>query len=64
MSGDHGGTVSVWHVLTGKLRFRFYNAHGDLRITAMNFDAARRRLLTGELSSGAFRVVQSRPPSV
>ena len=56
--------MSVWHVLTGKLRFRFYNAHGDLRITAMNFDAARRRLLTGELLSGASKVVQSRPPSV
>lgn len=55
--------MSVWHVLTGKLRFRFYNAHGDLRITAMNFDAARRRLLTGELLSGTFEAVHSRPPS-
>ena len=47
VSGDHGGTVSVWHVPTGKLRFRFYNAHGTNRITAMNFDSANRRLITG-----------------
>jgi len=55
VSGDHGGTVSVWHVPSGKLRFRFYNAHEDQRITAMNFDTARRRLLTGS-ESGEVKV--------
>ena len=48
VSGDHAGTVSVWHVPTGKLRFRFYNAHKAQRITAMSFDTLNRRLITGE----------------
>ena len=47
VSGDKAGTVSVWHVPTGKLRFRFYNAHKGQEITAMNFDTLHRRLITG-----------------
>ncbi|KAG1663156.1 hypothetical protein FOA52_006053 [Chlamydomonas sp. UWO 241] len=47
VSADHAGTVSVWHVPTGKLRFRFYEAHGEAKITAMAFDLTQRRLLTG-----------------
>ena len=39
--------MSIWHVPSGKLRFRFDRAHGDRRMTAMNFDQAKRRLLTG-----------------
>lgn len=47
MTGDQGGAISVWHVPTGKLRYRFTNAHGGRQLTAMNFDNAKRRLLTG-----------------
>ncbi|GLI65559.1 hypothetical protein VaNZ11_009122 [Volvox africanus] len=47
ISADHGGTVSVWHVPSGKLRYRFLQCHGDKRITALAFDAAKRRLITG-----------------
>ncbi|GFR47120.1 hypothetical protein Agub_g8807 [Astrephomene gubernaculifera] len=47
ISADHAGTVSVWHVPTGKLRYRFLQCHGDKRITALAFDAAKRRLITG-----------------
>ncbi len=32
---------------TGKLRYRFLHCHGDKRITALAFDAAKRRLITG-----------------
>lgn len=35
------------HVPTGKLRYRFLHCHGDKRITALAFDAAKRRLITG-----------------
>ncbi|KXZ56621.1 hypothetical protein GPECTOR_1g56 [Gonium pectorale] len=47
ISADHAGTISVWHVPTGKLRYRFLQCHGNNRITALAFDAARRRLITG-----------------
>ncbi|KAL6759826.1 quinon protein alcohol dehydrogenase-like superfamily [Haematococcus lacustris] len=47
VSGDHSGSISVWHVVTGKLRFRFHNAHKGHQLTAMAFDKAKRRLLTG-----------------
>lgn len=49
MSGDQAGTISVWYVKTGKLRFRFHNAHGPSQMTALAFDSTRRRLLTGGL---------------
>jgi hypothetical protein len=38
----------VWYVPTGKLRFRFDNTHPGKALTALNFDAAKRRLLTGK----------------
>ena len=41
------GTVCIWVVATGRLRFRFTNAHGKHRITAMTLDANNRRLITG-----------------
>ncbi|KAG2490207.1 hypothetical protein HYH03_011334 [Edaphochlamys debaryana] len=47
ISADHAGTISVWHVPTGKLRYRFMHCHGDKRITALAFDAAKRRLMSG-----------------
>ncbi|KAG2450287.1 hypothetical protein HYH02_004795 [Chlamydomonas schloesseri] len=47
ISADHAGTISVWHVPTGKLRYRFLRCHGDKRITALAFDAAKRRLISG-----------------
>ncbi|EFJ43836.1 hypothetical protein VOLCADRAFT_96020 [Volvox carteri f. nagariensis] len=39
--------MSVKHVPTGKLRYRFLQCHGDKRITSLAFDAAKRRLITG-----------------
>lgn len=47
VSGDHAGTVCVWHVETGRLRFRFSGTHGSNRISAMAFDNNFRRLITG-----------------
>ncbi|PNW80352.1 hypothetical protein CHLRE_07g313850v5 [Chlamydomonas reinhardtii] len=47
ISADHAGTISVWHVPSGKLRYRFLRCHGDKRITALAFDAAKRRLVSG-----------------
>lgn len=35
------------HVPSGKLRYRFLRCHGDKRITALAFDAAKRRLVSG-----------------
>jgi len=47
VTGDQGGAISVWHVSSGKLRYRFTNTHEGKQLTAMNFDHAKRRLLTG-----------------
>lgn len=47
VTGDQSGTISVWHVPSGKLRFRFYRVHGNSRLTALNFDTNKRRLVTG-----------------
>ncbi|MEW5310065.1 MAG: hypothetical protein WDW38_001897 [Sanguina aurantia] len=47
VTGDQNGTISVWHVPSGKLRFRFYRVHGSSRLTALNFDTNKRRLITG-----------------
>lgn len=47
VSTDHAGTVCVWDVATGKLRFAFANTHGGCRITAATFDSNHRRLITG-----------------
>ncbi|KAF5831982.1 WD40-repeat-containing domain protein [Dunaliella salina] len=47
VTGDQGGAISVWHVPTGKLRYRFTNTHKGKQLTAINFDSAKRRLLTG-----------------
>ncbi|KAK9816486.1 hypothetical protein WJX72_000893 [[Myrmecia] bisecta] len=47
VSGDNSGTVCVWNAETGELKFRFGDAHGSDRITAMSFDLKARRLITG-----------------
>jgi WD40 repeat protein len=47
VSGDQAGTISVWCVMTGKLRFRFSNTHPGQQLTALSFDSAKRRLITG-----------------
>ncbi|WIA32779.1 hypothetical protein OEZ86_005963 [Tetradesmus obliquus] len=47
VSTDHAGTVCVWHVASGKLRFAFANTHGSCRISAATFDSNHRRLITG-----------------
>lgn len=54
VSADQSGSVSVWFVPTGKLRFRFNaapkgsgNKDNVVTLTALNFDSAKRRLLTG-----------------
>lgn len=57
MSGDHNGTVCVWSLATGKLRFRFVMAHDGSKITAMSFDTKNRRLLTGS-EDGVCKVLE------
>jgi hypothetical protein len=47
VSTDHAGTVCVWHVASGKLRFAFANTHGSCRISTASFDSNHRRLITG-----------------
>mmetsp|Transcript_37768 Transcript_37768/g.61203 ORF Transcript_37768/g.61203 Transcript_37768/m.61203 type:complete len:933 (-) Transcript_37768:1406-4204(-) len=50
VSGDDGGVVCVWDVDTGDIVFRFTTGAGEetgKRITALTFDAAGRRLITG-----------------
>lgn len=47
MSGCHGSVVSVWDVDTGEKTMQFSHCHGNMEITAMAFDSARRRLITG-----------------
>lgn len=64
VTGDQGGAISVWHVSTGKLRYRFTNTHKGKQLTAINFDSAKRRLLTGarECPLAAGRTELAGPP--
>jgi WD40 repeat protein len=39
--------VSVWDVDTGEKIMQFSHCHGNVEITAMGFDTAGRRLVTG-----------------
>lgn len=55
VTGDHEGVVCVWEAATGSMRFRFPDAHGENKITAMSFDANQRRLITGS-DAGDLRV--------
>mmetsp|Transcript_61954 Transcript_61954/g.195819 ORF Transcript_61954/g.195819 Transcript_61954/m.195819 type:complete len:195 (-) Transcript_61954:1152-1736(-) len=47
VSGDEVGSVCVWDLETGRMRFRFTKTHGDIKMTAMSFDKHKRRLITG-----------------
>ena len=47
VSGCHGSVVSVWDVDTGEKTIQFSHCHGNMEITAMAFDTAGRRLVTG-----------------
>ena len=47
VSGDSDGAVCVWDVLTGRLLFRYADAHKNTKMTAMTFDSSMRRLITG-----------------
>lgn len=39
--------MCVWQLATGRLRARFADTHGGVRVTAMAFDGSYRRLITG-----------------
>lgn len=54
VSVDEGGTVCLWNLEGGRQSF-FHRAHGSARVTAVAFDAAQRRLLTGS-SEGSVRM--------
>ncbi|KAJ3086960.1 hypothetical protein HK102_012084 [Quaeritorhiza haematococci] len=47
VSGCDGGVVNVWDFISGQKAFRFADVHDKSEITAMAFDASRRRLITG-----------------
>ena len=47
VSGCHGSVVSVWDVDTGEKTMQFSHCHDNAEITAMAFDLAGRRLVTG-----------------
>lgn len=46
VSGDEESLVTLWDLETGNAMFRFKNAHGLQKITAMAFDKTARRLIT------------------
>lgn len=46
VSGCVKSSVRVWNVSTGEKSFMYNGVHGDLEITAMNFDKIGRRLVT------------------
>ncbi|KAI8818235.1 WD40-repeat-containing domain protein, partial [Fimicolochytrium jonesii] len=47
VSGCDASVVNVWDATTGQKTFRFAHLHGKAEITAMTFDNACRRLITG-----------------
>ena len=47
ISADEKSNVHVWDIKENKLSFRFGEAHGRNRITAMALDTSKRRLITG-----------------
>eukprot|EP01051_Picozoa_sp_SAG22_P018872 SAG22_NODE_3310_length_1788_cov_1.157490_2_plen_130_part_00 len=51
VSCDAASNVLVWDFETGDLSFRFDNAHGDNKVSAMAFDANGSCLLTGTFGS-------------
>eukprot|EP01083_Nonionella_stella_P153482 493178_1 len=55
VSGDTGGLVRLWDILTGQCVFRYNLSQHDTKITSMTFDEGGRRLITGE-SGGLLRM--------
>lgn len=55
VSVDEGGTVCFWNLEDGRRQSFFHRAHGSARVTAVAFDAAQRRLLTGS-NQGSVRM--------
>ena len=47
ISGDQAGTLVVWFIPTGRMRFKWSKAHGEDQLTAMAFDKAKRKLISG-----------------
>ena len=48
VSGCHNGVVSVWDILTGEKVMQFQTSpERPAEVTAMAFDAPKRRLITG-----------------
>ncbi|KAI9099891.1 WD40-repeat-containing domain protein [Phlyctochytrium arcticum] len=47
VSGCDASVVNVWDSINGTKTFRFAEAHGKAEITAMAFDSAGRKLITG-----------------
>jgi len=49
ISVDEGSNVIIFDLLTGKMEFRFYEAHNNQRIAAATLDISGRRLLTSSV---------------
>jgi len=49
ISVDEGSNVIIFDLITGKMEFRFYEAHGTQRITSATLDISGRRLLTSSV---------------
>mmetsp|Transcript_26608 Transcript_26608/g.47841 ORF Transcript_26608/g.47841 Transcript_26608/m.47841 type:complete len:974 (+) Transcript_26608:2642-5563(+) len=47
ISTDENSNVNVWSILDGRLNFKYGEAHGTNRISAISFDFSGRRLITG-----------------
>jgi WD40 repeat protein len=47
ISTDENSNVHVWSIADGRLNFKFSEAHGTNRISAICFDFSGRRLITG-----------------
>jgi len=50
ISVDDGSNVLIFDLITGKMEFRFYQAHGSNRITSATLDSSKRRLITACVS--------------
>eukprot|EP00948_MAST-09A_sp_MAST-9A-sp1_P000153 g153.t1 len=55
ISADESSTIIVWDIYSGKMVFRFRNAHGNSGISAMCFDQNQRRIICGA-QNGTVRI--------
>ena len=58
VSGCEGGEVRVWDIGTGSRVLQLHSCHGEDPLTAMEFDASGKRLLTASQTGDIKVLVQ------